>query len=69
MAIRVRSLAYKFSVEAIALFKITPLISDEFVKEGLMTDSTVERSLLESLNAYVKHFEIPKNPEDLLAIA
>jgi hypothetical protein len=34
-----------------------------------MTDSTVERSLLESLNAYVKHFEIPKNPEDLLAIA
>jgi hypothetical protein len=55
--------------QAIALFKITTLISDEFVKEGLMTDSTVERSLLESLNAYVKHFEIPKNPGDLLAIA
>ena len=34
-----------------------------------MINSAVERSLLESLNAYVKHFEIPKTPEDLLAIA
>lgn len=34
-----------------------------------MTDSAVERSLLESLNAYVKHFETPNTREDLLAIA
>jgi len=34
-----------------------------------MTNNDVERSLLESLNAYVKHFETPNNPEDLLAIA
>ncbi|WP_258040751.1 hypothetical protein [Pseudanabaena sp. BC1403] len=34
-----------------------------------MTNSAVERSLLESLNAYVKHFEIPNSREDLLAIA
>ncbi|PZO39366.1 MAG: hypothetical protein DCF19_13945 [Pseudanabaena frigida] len=34
-----------------------------------MTNSAVERSLLESLNAYVKHFEIPNAREELLAIA
>lgn len=34
-----------------------------------MTNNAVERSLLENLNAYVKHFEIPKIREDLLAIA
>ena len=33
-----------------------------------MTNSAVERSLLESLNAYVKHFETPNTREDLLAI-
>jgi hypothetical protein len=62
----VRSLAYKFTVEAIALFKVT---TNEFFKEFLMTNNAVERSLLENLNAYVKHFEIPKIREDLLAIA
>ncbi len=44
-------------------------LSNEFIKECLMTNSAVERSLLESLNAYVKHFEIPNSREDLLAIA
>ena len=34
-----------------------------------MSNTATERSLSESLNAYVKHFEIPKTPEDLLAIA
>ena len=34
-----------------------------------MTNSAIERSLLESLNAYVKHFETPNTREDLLAIA
>ena len=34
-----------------------------------MTNSATERSLLESLNAYVKHFETPNTREDLLAIA
>jgi hypothetical protein len=34
-----------------------------------MTNSAVERSLLESLNAYVKHFEALDTREDLLAIA
>jgi hypothetical protein len=33
-----------------------------------MTNSAVERSLLETLNAYVKSFEIPNSREDLLAI-
>ena len=34
-----------------------------------MSNSAIERSLLESLNAYVKHFETPNTREDLLAIA
>ncbi len=34
-----------------------------------MTNNAVERSLLESLNAYVKHFETSNTQEDLLAIA
>ena len=34
-----------------------------------MSNSATERSLLESLNAYVKHFETPNTREDLLAIA
>ncbi len=34
-----------------------------------MTNSAIERSLLESLHAYVRHFEIPNFREDLLAIA
>ena len=34
-----------------------------------MTNSAIERSLLESLNAYVKHFETPNTREDLFAIA
>ena len=34
-----------------------------------MTNSAIERSLLENLNAYVKHFETPNTREDLLAIA
>ena len=34
-----------------------------------MTNTAIERSLLESLNAYVKHFETPNTSEDLLAIA
>ncbi len=34
-----------------------------------MTNTDIERSLLESLNAYVKHFETPNTREDLLAIA
>jgi hypothetical protein len=34
-----------------------------------MTNNAVERSLLESLNAYVKHFEILNTREDILAIA
>lgn len=34
-----------------------------------MTNSAIERSLLESFNAYIRHFEIPGTREDLLAIA
>lgn len=34
-----------------------------------MTNSAIERSLLESLHAYVRRFEIPNTREDLLAIA
>lgn len=34
-----------------------------------MTNSAIERSLLESLKTYVKHFETPNTREDLLAIA
>ncbi len=34
-----------------------------------MTNKTIERSLLESLHAYVKRFEIPNSRADLLAIA
>ncbi|WP_036945668.1 hypothetical protein [Pseudanabaena sp. PCC 6802] len=34
-----------------------------------MTNSAIERSLLESLHAYVRHFEIPNSRDDLLAIA
>lgn len=34
-----------------------------------MTNSAIERSLLESLRAYVRHFEIPNSRDDLLAIA
>ena len=34
-----------------------------------MSNSAIERSLLESLNAYVKHFETPNTRKDLLAIA
>ncbi|GBO56036.1 hypothetical protein APA_4242 [Pseudanabaena sp. lw0831] len=34
-----------------------------------MTNIATERSLLESLTAYVKHFETPNTREDLLAIA
>jgi len=34
-----------------------------------MTNTVVERSLLESLNAYVKYFERPNTREDLFAIA
>ena len=34
-----------------------------------MSNSATERSLLESLNAYVKHFETPNTREDLFAIA
>lgn len=34
-----------------------------------MSNSAIKRSLLESLNAYVKHFETPNTREDLLAIA
>jgi hypothetical protein len=56
-------------MEAIALFKITTLLSNKFVKECLVSNSAIERSLLESLNAYVKHFETPNTREDLLAIA
>ncbi|WP_094532564.1 hypothetical protein [Pseudanabaena sp. SR411] len=33
-----------------------------------MTNSAIKRSLLKSLNAYVKHFETPNTREDLLAI-
>ena len=33
-----------------------------------MSNSATERSLLEKLNAYVKHFETPNTREDLLAI-
>jgi hypothetical protein len=34
-----------------------------------MSNNAIERSLLESLKAYVKHFEIPNTREDHLAIA
>jgi len=34
-----------------------------------MTNTAIERSLLESLNAYVKHFETPNTREALFAIA
>ena len=34
-----------------------------------MTNNDIERSLLESLNSYVKHFETPNTRKDLLAIA
>jgi hypothetical protein len=34
-----------------------------------MIDDEMERSLLETLNAHVKLFEIPTTCEDLLAIA
>lgn len=34
-----------------------------------MTNNAVERSLLESLNAYIKHFETPNSRDDLFAIA
>ncbi len=34
-----------------------------------MINKATERSLLESLNAYVKHLETPNTSEDLLAIA
>lgn len=34
-----------------------------------MTNKTIERSLLESLHAYVKRFEIPNSRADLLAIS
>ena len=34
-----------------------------------MTDSAVERSLLQSLNTYVKHCDMPNTRGDLLAIA
>ena len=34
-----------------------------------MSNTATERSLLESLNAYVKHFETPNTREELLAIA
>lgn len=34
-----------------------------------MSNSAIERSLLESLSAYVQHFETPNTREELLAIA
>ena len=34
-----------------------------------MSNTATERSLSESLNAYVKHFETPNTREELLAIA
>jgi 16S rRNA G527 N7-methylase RsmG len=34
-----------------------------------MINSTIERSLLESLHAYVKRFDTPNSRADLLAIA
>jgi hypothetical protein len=35
----------------------------------IMTNNAIERSLLESLHANVRHFEIPNSRDDLLAIA
>ncbi|MFN8785349.1 MAG: hypothetical protein ACK5Y3_07625 [Pseudanabaena sp.] len=34
-----------------------------------MNNSATERSLLQSLNAYLKHFEIPNTRNELLKIA
>jgi hypothetical protein len=53
----------------IAPSKTTALLSNNSDKESLMTHSAIERSLLESLHAYVKRFEIPNSRADLLAIA
>jgi len=33
-----------------------------------MSNNAIERSLLESLNAYIKHFETPNSRDDLFAI-
>jgi hypothetical protein len=35
----------------------------------IMTNNAIKRSLLESLHAYVRHFEIPNSRDDLLSIA
>ncbi|MFN5301406.1 MAG: hypothetical protein ACK5C9_01925, partial [Pseudanabaena sp.] len=42
--------------------------TSKFAKENLMSNNAIERSLLESLNAYIKHFETPNSRDDLFAI-